>query len=434
MSVKLLPKQHRFVYSKTAITVYYAGRGGGKSFAASYLVSNKLTHGRNVLGIAPTYKVLNSVLVKGTLEILRKHGWRPYYNKQEGLLILRSKGRELARAYFRSAENPEMIRGLTDIHDMVMDEAALCPKMAFDLAIACLRGQSIRDPQSYLITTPRGRANWTADLYLDPDSTAVHSTIDENTMIDTESFKNMLLKQYGEDFAEQEIYAKLLDSTEAGLFKARHLEMLRTPRVHVPGPVVFGFDVAGSGKDSSAITVLSGNRILEIAKRKTPDDQSLVGFYAEMHHKHNPSLVNVDSTGLGQFLPSRLQPLFPATTFVPVHFASKIKPGYKNARTQIYFDLKKAIENGLHLWPGVDIDLVKEIEKSLYATEYHIDGQSDFALQPKDKISEILGASPDAADSAAIATLDTGAISAATIAAGAQRLKQLSKKKNPLRR
>ena len=60
---------------------------------------------------------------------------------------------------------------------------------------------------------------------------------------------------------------------------------------------------------------------------------------------------------------------------------------------------------------------------------------SDFALEPKDKIAEKLGGcSPDVVDSAALATLDTGAISQEKINAGMQRLKQLSKKKNPLRR
>ena len=127
MSIKLLPKQELFVYSKHKVTVYYAGRGGGKSYAASFLVANRLTHGKNVLGIAPTYGVLSSVLIKGTLDMLRAYKWKYKYNKSEKLLVLHKKdGTELSRAYFRSAENPELIRGITDIDVLVMDEAAVC--------------------------------------------------------------------------------------------------------------------------------------------------------------------------------------------------------------------------------------------------------------------------------------------------------------------
>lgn len=406
MSIKLLPKQELFVYSKHKVTVYYAGRGGGKSYAASFLVANRLTHGKNVLGIAPTYGVLSSVLIKGTLDMLRAYKWKYKYNKSEKLLVLHKKdGTELSRAYFRSAENPELIRGITDIDVLVMDEAAVCDPLTYDIALACLRGANVRDPQSFLITTPKGRANWTAEIYLSPDTLAIHSTIAENTTIDTKAFMEMLLKRYGEHFARQEIYAEILDSTEDGLFKIKHIDALRKRDTtwNTNGETVLGFDIAGSGGDFSAIAVKQGNRIVGLEKRHTPDDSSLIEFFRYMHDKFRPHRANIDTSGLGHFLPSRLAPMFPACSMIGCNFSSRNDAGYANLRAKIYFDLRGEIEeNSLHFGNYVEESLISDVEVELFATEYGLSSKREFSLVSKDDIKKAINRSPDLSDATAL--------------------------------
>ena len=406
MSIKLLPKQELFVYSKHRTTVYFAGRGGGKSFAASFLVANRLTHGKNILGIAPTYGVLSSVLIKCTLDILHAHKWKYKYNKSEKLLVLSNRdGSELARAYFRSAENPELIRGITDIDVLVMDEAAVCAPLTYDIALACLRGAKVRNPQSFLITTPRGRANWTADIYLDPETLAIHSTLDENTEIDVETFKATLLKRYGEMFARQEIYAEILDSSEDGLFKIKHMDILRNKSTEwKTGECTIGFDVAGSGGDFSSIAIKQGNRIVGLEKRHTPDDPSLIEFFRYMHDKYRPHRANIDTSGLGHFLPSRLAPMFPACSMNGCNFSERRDSGYANLRTKIYFDLRGEVEeNALHFGNYVEESLISDIEVELFATEFGLNSKREFALVSKDDIKKAITRSPDGADSLALA-------------------------------
>lgn len=430
LSIKLLPKQELFVYSKHRTTVYYAGRGGGKSFAASFLVANRLTHGKNILGIAPTYGVLSSVLIKCTLDILHAHKWKYKYNKSEKLLVLSNRdGSELSRAYFRSAENPELIRGITDIDVLIMDEAAVCSPLTYDIALACLRGAKVRNPQSFLITTPRGRANWTADIYLDHETLAIHSTLDENTEIDVETFKATLLKRYGEMFARQEIYAEILDSTEDGLFKMAHIDTLKdTPLEPTYGEVVAGFDVAGSGGDFSAITIRQGNTILALEKRRTPDDHSLVDFFDYMYRLYRPSKANIDTGGPGHFLPSRLEPLYPSCAMVGCAFSSREHEGYANLRTKIYFDLREeVIERKLHFSSEIGKELVEEVEVELLATEYELNSRRELALISKDEIKKEISRSPDASDSLALACYRSGGVSREQAGEAMQRLKNSRK-------
>lgn len=431
MSIKLLPKQELFVYSKHKVTVYYAGRGGGKSYAASFLVANRLTHGKNVLGIAPTYGVLNSVLIKGTLDMLRAYKWRYKYNKSDKLLVLHKKdGSELSRAYFRSAENPEIIRGITDIDVLVMDEAAVCDPLTYDIALACLRGANVRNPQSFLITTPKGRANWTAEIYLAPGTLAIHSTIAENTTIDTKAFEEMLLKRYGEMFARQEIYAELLDSTEDGLFKIKHIDILRNSSAtwNTKGEWVLGFDVAGSGGDFSAIAVKQGNRIVGLEKRHTPDDASLIEFFRYMHDKFRPGRANIDTSGLGHFLPSRLAPMFPACSMNGCNFSERRDAGYANLRTKIYFDLREEIEeNSLHFGNYVDQTLISDIEVELFATEYGLNSKREFALRSKDDIKKAIGRSPDEIDALALACYRSNGVSNDQVATALKQIKGSTK-------
>ena len=275
-----------------------------------------------------------------------------------------------------------------------------------------------------------------AEIYLDErgvyGTLAITGTSYDNPHVSRKSIDN-LIAMYGDDFADQEIYAKILDSTEAGLFKLSHISSLKSfSTSQVLGEVVFGFDVAGSGADYSAITVKEGNRIIAIEKRRTPDDATLIAFFDDMYNIYQPKRANIDASGLGHFLPSRLRPMYPDCAMCGMNFSEKRKEGFKNLRTQIYFDLRDQINKGLHFSSEIDARIIGEIEVELYATEYTLDGQTDFKLISKDDIKAKISRSPDVSDSLALACAETGELSQAVVSAGMQRLKS-SLKKSPIR-
>ena len=122
--------------------------------------------------------------------------------------------------------------------------------------------------------------------------------------------------------------------------------------------------------------------------------------------------IYIDETGLGQYLPDELSKAFPKVESIGLNFASKeTKEGFHRIRSEIFFDLKEAINNGLHFSPFIDKDLLKEAKRELCAIEYKIGNKSERYVLEKDKTKDILGHSPDIADSLALMCHDSGGVS-----------------------
>jgi hypothetical protein len=413
--IELLPHQTEFVYSPKRVTGLVGGRGCGKSVAGGFLIANRLTHGINMLGVAPTYKMLEPILIRETLNVLIMFGWHHKYNKTEKYLEVYQGGKLLANAYFRSCEDPETIRGLSERGGLVMDEAALCPPEAYDIAIGTLRGQSVKYAQHHLITTPRGKANWVSQLLEAESSKMVRAKTEDNTFLSAD-FAQVLRDKYSDDFARQEIDGEIIDATACGLFPRASVDSLfrQMPPDH-KGELVLGFDVAGEGDDYSVIIARQGSYILSTLRRRTPTDADLDLMLMEMMSQYPATRVYIDSTGLGHFVPTRMAPKYPKAEMVGVNFgANAFQSGYRNRRTEIYFELKRHISNGLTI-SGMSQEERKMLEVELYATEYHIDNQTNFALVKKADIKKAIGRSPDIADALALSCANGSAITRAAV-------------------
>lgn len=409
----LSEKQKMFYESKHEWTILSCGRMFGKSTVGSLLISNRLTHRQNVLVVAPTYSMLKNSMVRMVRRELEKHGWkrnkhfRISYSAPIDLTITWPDG-HTTYCYFRSSENKEAIRSVDGCHVLFIDEAALVDNECVEIAMACIRAPDCDNPQYMAASTPRGAANWMSVMGANKegkfDVLFIRASSYDNPNVSRKSIDN-LVKKYGDMFTRQEIYAEILDSTEDGLFKIKHMDILRNKNTEWKvGECTLGFDVAGSGGDFSSIAVKQGNRIVGLEKRHTPDDASLVEFFRYMHDKYRPHRANIDTSGMGHFLPSRLAPMFTACSMNGCNFSERRDAGYANLRTKIYFDLRGEVEeNSLHFGNHVEESLISDVEVELFATEFGLNSKREFALISKDDIKKAITRSPDGADSLALA-------------------------------
>ena len=432
MIIKLTPIQNKFIFSKGKVTAFSAGRATGKTFATSYLIGRKMTAGESILAVAPTYNLLSSVLIKDTLEMFRKHKWPIKYNKTEKLLVVYNKnGTELSRCYFRSADSYETIRGISNVSTLIFDEAAICDKEAYDVALACLRGEKVRNPQVYLVSTPRGRGNWFSNIYLAEGTVQVHGTSFDNPYID-KGFVDMLHAQYGNDeFAKQEIYAEILDGSSHSVFNGDDIHLLSVNNPPADGKITFALDVASTGDDNSVITVIINGRIRDILKRKTTDDNVLLQFISEVIYKHGkPDLMILDKTGLGSFLPSRFQNKWPDILFRGINFAEASNyDAYANKRAEMYFNLRNCIRKGMIATDGIDKDILNQLEEELFAQEFTVNTQRKIILTKKNEVKSTIGRSCDISDSVALATMVIKGLSGEKIREGLEEMKRKARKK-----
>jgi hypothetical protein len=414
--IELLPHQAEFVYSPKRVTGLIGGRGSGKSVGGGYLGANRLTHGVNIVGVAPTYKMLEPILIRETLNILRMFGWPFKYNKTDKFLEVYKDGRVLADAYFRSCEDPETIRGLTERAVLIMDEAALCPPEAYDIGLGTLRGKNVKYAQTFLMSTPRGKGNWASQLLEDPKSRLIQVGTSSNSHL-SKDYVDMLRERYTDEFARQEIDGEIIDATACGLFPSAIVDsLMRNLPIEGDGAITIGFDVAGSGDDYSVIIARRGKRILHTIKRRTPTDGELDAMFNEMVSQYPASRAYVDSTGMGHFVPSRLGPRYPDVEFVGVNFGAKAfdDEAFRNRRAEIYFELKRHCTQGLTI-SGMSEEDRRLLAVELYSTEYYIDNSRCFALIPKDKIKKAIGRSPDIADALALSCANGSAITRAAV-------------------
>jgi hypothetical protein len=162
--------------------------------------------------------------------------------------------------------------------------------------------------------------------------------------------------------------------------------------------IVFGVDIAGDGGDKTVISVRKGLKILEMTPFATMDLDTLILELNQRIAKYRPHRINIDSTGWGALAPQALRR--EGIIVTGVNFAeSSDNPAYANRRTEIYALVGEFFDNGGCV-PN-DQELSQELEQSIYT----LNKSNKFQMIPKAEIKDIIGRSPDKADSIALTML-----------------------------
>lgn len=399
MKIVMLPHQLEFLESDYEVVAASCGRGAGKSFMAAAAGATHLKKGDSGLLIGPTFEDCD-IIINFIIDFLSATHTKFIHHKSKHYLKLRNGG----TLYYRTAETERGIRGKTNLSFLIMDEAAMSSRKIYMLALMCLRGAKVRKRKIYLISTPRGKANWFYDVCMSDKCHLVKANTRSNTFLG-EEFVEMLQEQVTDkELLKQELEAAWLDLTACPVFEESLLETMLKPSQSSSGKVVVGIDVATGGDNSSAC-VMRGNEIIKIHAQKTTAD---VGTLINMAHASLGGLVPdyfvIDSTGVGAFAPVEFKRVWPDSTVIPVNFSEKsYKPGYANRRAEIYFDLRTRIQTGLRYGSQVSDDIRSKVWKQALATEYMLGGKSILTIVPKKDIKMKTGSSPDELDSVVLA-------------------------------
>ncbi len=181
------------------------------------------------------------------------------------------------------------------------------------------------------------------------------------------------------------------------------------------GIVEAGIDV-GAGGDRTVIRVRHGNTAGEEFVFVDPDPMRTVGSLVQKIVEWGVTKVKIDSIGIGWGVYGRIRELSrkhnPTSAdavhdaeVIPVNFGESPSPGnetkYLNKRAEVYWEVGR--ENSrLRTWDlGVlDDDTIAELTASTYEI---MDSKGKIKIEPKDKIIERLGASPDRAEALLLA-------------------------------
>ena len=155
-TVCLHPVQVDFLNCEKRFAAFCGGIGSGKTFILCYDLLKRIRPNRLYMVAAPSYPMLRDVTIRSFFDLTRRLGIQTSFNKSEHRVTFLKSGAEVL---FRSADNPEMLRG-PNLSGVWVDEASLMGDEVYKILIGRLR-QGAETGVLRACFTPKGPNHWT---------------------------------------------------------------------------------------------------------------------------------------------------------------------------------------------------------------------------------------------------------------------------------
>lgn len=312
-----------------------------------------------------------------------------------------------ARIRIHGADNPDSLRGLY-FDGVVLDEVAdMKPEVWGGILQPALAD---REGWALFIGTPHG-INLFSELYYralerqqqgDPLWCALSFPVTETSSLPPAEVAR-LRAELSENAWRQEMLCDFTASSDDVLVPLPDVleaEARQLSWEDVGGmPVILGVDVARFGADASVIFRRQGLKAFEPVVMRGLDNMRLADRVAAAIMEHRPHAVFIDA-GQGQGVIDRLRQLGHEVMEVPFGGRPLQEGRFANRRAEMWYGLRQWIRAGGKL-PD-EGEGVSRLRAELSAPLYWYDAAGRMVLEPKDKIKERLGASPDMADALAL--------------------------------
>lgn len=301
-----------------------------------------------------------------------------------------------------SADRPEAVAG---IHSknlcFCVDEASGIDDVIFETLMGALT------EENFLFVMASNPTRVTGHFYnshtkLRDQFQCLHFSSLESENVTNDAFAKMIESDYGidSDVYRVRVLGEFPQQNAAGLFPLQLIEeaMERHKTADTTGVRSIGVDVAGFGNDASAVAIRKGMRIDEIRLFRNMDTQALASVAGNISEEVRATAVFVDAIGIGAGVFDTLKRNKPSGARVINSHAGKsaLDPDtFFNKRAEMYFDLKKWLQDGGALPPD------EQLKEELLAIDYQYTTAGKMQLISKDIIRELIGRSPDKADACA---------------------------------
>jgi len=316
----------------------------------------------------------------------------------------RHQGANGARIYIIGADHPDALRGMY-FDGAILDEyAQMRPELWNEVLRPAL---SDRKGWAIFIGTPKGQNSfyeiyqrackepeWYCAMYR-ADESGVFS---EGGRYGPEELE-LMKKDMSEEAIRQELYC---DFTASAFNVLITIDMVTAATEKIidrsilsSAPKVIGVDVARFGDDSCVITKRQGLAASAPQVYKDVNNMEFAAILMAEIDRYQPDAVFIDA-GRGEGVIDRCRQMGYQVT--EVNFGSKAThpEKYINKRCEMWDSMKA------WLMAGGSLPDVPELKTELVTPEYSFDPAGRMKLEPKEKIKERMGKSPDMADSLAL--------------------------------
>lgn len=314
------------------------------------------------------------------------------------------KGAQGGRIYIIGADHPDNLRG-TYWDGVILDEYAQIKPELWDEVIR--PALSDREGWCIFIGTPKGQ-NQFYEVYQkaqrEPDWYCCMYRADESGVFDEGGrYGPKELELMKRDMSDEGIRQELYCDFTASAFNVLITIDLVTescrrnlPASDIAGaPKILGVDVARFGNDACAITRRQGLVAFEPKVFRGIDNMEFAARLISEINAWHPDAVFVDS-GRGEGVIDRCRQLGYDVTEVSFGGKAMEPAHYVNKRAEMWDAMRKWMQ------AGGSLPDMPELKTELVTPEYSFDAVNRMKLEPKEKIKERIGKSPDVADSLAL--------------------------------
>ncbi len=304
-----------------------------------------------------------------------------------------------ARIYIIGADHPDALRG-GYWDGAILDEYAQIKKELWDEVLR--PALSDREGWAVFIGTPKGQ-NQFYETYQralnDPAWFSCLYSVDETGIIPDDELEDMK-RDMTPMSIRQELYCDFSASASDVVIPidlVTEAAKRELTEADVAGaPIILGLDVARFGDDATVLTVRKGLWCQRQQVHRGLDTMQAADVLINAINTYNPQAVFVDVGAMGAGVVDRVRQLHYQVTEVNFGGSPQDTDRYANLRAEMYFKLRKWLEDGGAL-PNEPT-----LKSELSVVEYQFARNGKIILEPKDKIKEKIGKSPDFADSLAL--------------------------------
>jgi len=304
-----------------------------------------------------------------------------------------------ARIYIIGADHPDALRG-GYWDGAILDEYAQIKKELWDEVLR--PALSDREGWAVFIGTPKGQ-NQFYETYQralnDPAWFSCLYSVADTGIIPADELEDMQ-KDMTPMAIRQELYCDFSASASDVVIPidlVTEAAKRELTEADVSGaPVIIGLDVARFGDDATVLTVRKGLWCQRQQVHRGLDTMQAADVLINAINTYKPSAVFVDVGAMGAGVIDRVRMLHYNVTEVNFAGSPQDTDRYANLRAEMYFKLKAWLESGGAL-PNEPT-----LKSELSVVEYSFARNGKILLEPKEKIKEKIGKSPDYADSLAL--------------------------------
>jgi phage terminase large subunit len=411
-------KALRFLEDKTTREVYYGGAaGGGKSYFGCYWVLKwalKCKGSRWLIGRSELRTLKKTTLIS-FFEVCKAQGLKAgvhfNYNQQESIIHLFNGSQIILADLFAYPSDPEFDSlGSLEITGAFIDEAPQVTEKAKNIVKSRIRYKLTEfDRIVKLLMCGNPSKGWAYNQFYKParqgelgkELQFIQALVTDNPYISPhyiESLKSLdknsrerLLNgnwEYDDDPAALISYDKILDC-------------FSNSWIQVSGKPCITVDVARFGSDRTVIGVWNGYgvRLYPFKGLSVEQTANKVREFQEKFKVPNSQTI-ADEDGVGGGVVDILKCKGFVNNSRPLpNPKSHVDENYANLKSQCYFRLAERINSGGLYIECDDIkikaDIIEELEQ---VKQYNMDKDGKRQVLPKDKVKEVIGRSPDYAD------------------------------------